>query len=64
MTAAAGWRPGGHIATIVAGPGAKLGARLNTPVDHYSILQTIEDLLGLPRLRGAACACTPSLVRF
>jgi hypothetical protein len=25
------------------------------------VLQTIEDLLGLPRLRGAACACTPSL---
>jgi hypothetical protein len=52
---------GGHIATIIAGPGAKPGARLTTPVDHYSILQTIEDLLGLPRLRGAACACTPSL---
>jgi len=30
-------------------------------VDHYSVLQTIEDILGLPRLRGAACACTPSL---
>lgn len=30
-------------------------------VDHYSTLQTIEDLLGLPRLRGAACVCTPSL---
>ncbi len=52
---------GGHIATIVAGPGAKRSARLTTPVDHYSTLQTIEDLLGLPRLRGAACTCTPSL---
>ncbi|MDQ6778915.1 MAG: alkaline phosphatase family protein [Actinomycetota bacterium] len=52
---------GGHVATIVAGGGAKRGARLTTPVDHYSVLQTIEDLLGLPRLRGAACACTPSL---
>ena len=52
---------GGHIATIVAGPGARRGAKLSTPVDQYSILQTIEDLLGLPRLRGAACACTPSL---
>jgi hypothetical protein len=52
---------GGHIATIVAGPGARPGARLSTPVDHYSVLQTIEDLLGLARLRGAACACTPSL---
>lgn len=52
---------GGHVATIIAGPLARHGARLTTPVDHYSVLQTIEDLLGLTRLRGAACACTPSL---
>jgi hypothetical protein len=52
---------GGHIPTIVAGTGARAGARLDLPVDQYSILQTIEDLLGLRRLRGAACACTPSL---
>lgn len=52
---------GGHVATIVAGPGAARGARLNAPTDHYSLLQTVEDLLGLPQLRGAACACTNSL---
>jgi hypothetical protein len=52
---------GGHIATIVAGPGARPGARLRTPADHYSLLQALEDLFGLPRLRGAACTCTPSL---
>jgi phosphatidylinositol-3-phosphatase len=52
---------GGHIVTIVAGPGAPAHARLATPTDHYSVLQTIEDLFGLRRLRGAACACTPSL---
>jgi hypothetical protein len=52
---------GGHIVTIVAGPGARARARLATPTDHYSVLQTIEDLFGLRRLRGAACACTPSL---
>ncbi|MFZ1997449.1 MAG: alkaline phosphatase family protein [Solirubrobacteraceae bacterium] len=52
---------GGHIATILAGPAARGGARLSAPVDQYSILQTIEDLLKLRRLRGAACACTPSL---
>ena len=52
---------GGHIATIVAGPGARPGARMRTPADQYSLLQTTEDLLGLPRLRGAACVCTPSL---
>jgi phosphatidylinositol-3-phosphatase len=55
---------GGHIATIVAGPGARAGARLAVPTDHYSVLQTIEDLFGLRRLRGAACACTPSLARL
>jgi hypothetical protein len=52
---------GGHIATIIAGPGARAGARLATPTDHYSTLQTIEDLFDLPRLRGAACGCTPTL---
>jgi hypothetical protein len=52
---------GGHIVTIAAGPLAKRSARLTTSADHYSLLQTIEDILGLPRLRGAACACTPTL---
>jgi hypothetical protein len=52
---------GGHVATILAGPEAKSHARLRTPTDHYSVLQAIEDLFGLPRLRGAACPCTPSL---
>ncbi len=52
---------GGHIATLAIGPGVRSGARLPTPVDHYSVLQTVEDLLGLRRLGGAACGCTPSL---
>ena len=52
---------GGHVAMIVAGPGAQRGVRFATPVDHYSLLQTIEDLFGASRLRGAACPCTPSL---
>ncbi|HWE08745.1 MAG TPA: alkaline phosphatase family protein [Solirubrobacteraceae bacterium] len=52
---------GGHIAAIVAGPGARTHARMTTPADQYSILQTLEDLLRLKRLHGAACACTPAL---
>ena len=52
---------GGHIAAIVAGPGARHGAQMTAPTDHYSVLQTIEDVLGLPRLRSAACNCTVSL---
>ena len=52
---------GGRVATIVAGSGARRGAQLTTPADHYSLLQTVEDLLGLRRLRNAACAGTSSL---
>jgi hypothetical protein len=52
---------GGHVATILAGGAARRGARLATPVDHYSTLQTIEDLFGVARLGGAACVCTPTL---
>jgi phosphatidylinositol-3-phosphatase len=52
---------GGHVVAIVAGGGARRGAVLDVPTDHYSTLQTIEDVLGLPRIRGAACKCTPSL---
>lgn len=52
---------GGHIVAVLAGGLARRGSRMSTPVDHYSVLQTIEDLFGLPRLRGAACSCTPSL---
>jgi len=55
---------GGHILTILAGGLARRGARLSTPVDHYSTLQTIEDLTRVPRQGGAACACTPSLGRL
>ena len=52
---------GGHIVTILAGGLARRAARLATPVDHYSTLQAIEDLTGVSRMGGAACACTPSL---
>src|SRR5436305_9510289 len=46
---------GGHVVTILAGPLARDGARLQTATDHYSVLQTIEDLLGVRRLGHAAC---------
>ena len=52
---------GGHVATILAGGLAVASAQLRTPTDHYSVLQTIDDLFALPRLGGAGCACTPSL---
>ncbi|MEA2255455.1 MAG: phosphatidylinositol-3-phosphatase [Solirubrobacteraceae bacterium] len=45
---------GGRIATIVAGPDVSPHGRSAQPVDHYGVLRTIEDALGLPPLGGAA----------
>ena len=45
---------GGRVATIVAGPDVRRGARQSAPVDHYGVLATIEQALGLPPLVGAA----------
>jgi hypothetical protein len=47
---------GGRIATIVAGPGVKKGSTYPTPADHYSLLRTVEDALGLSPLRNAKSA--------
>jgi len=44
-----GLAAGGHVATIVAGPGVPRGAD-RTPYDHYSLLASIESLFGLDRL--------------
>lgn len=52
---------GGRVPLILAGPPVRAGYRLSTPADHYSLLALIEDTFGLPRLRSAACPCTPSL---
>jgi phosphatidylinositol-3-phosphatase len=46
---------GGHIYTVVAGPGAAT-VTISTPLDHYSMLQMIEDNWNLPRLGNAATA--------
>jgi hypothetical protein len=45
---------GGQVATIVAGPEIRPGAREQRPVDHYGVLASIEQALGLPLLAGAA----------
>jgi hypothetical protein len=55
---------GGHIVTLVIGPGVVPGTVVSTPIDHYSILQTIEDGFGLRRLRNTRCLCTPSMGDF
>ena len=49
---------GGRIPTIVAGPAARAGARSSIPIDHYSVLNTIERALGARPMRLAGCSCT------
>jgi hypothetical protein len=55
---------GGHVVTILAGPGARRGARSAHAYDAYSILRTIEEGWRLRLLRGAACSCTRLLRAF
>src|SRR3954451_17891474 len=45
---------GGRIATVVVGRVVRPGSRSIRPVDHYGVLATVEDSLGLRRLGGAA----------
>jgi hypothetical protein len=45
---------GGAVATIVAGPDVRPHSRLPAPIDHYGVLGTIEEALGLAPLAGAA----------
>jgi phospholipase C len=52
---------GGRVPLILVGPAIRRGGRVSGPADHYSLLALIEQAFGLPRLRSAACPCTPSL---
>jgi hypothetical protein len=47
---------GGRIATILIGPDVPSGREIRLPADHYSLLASIEDRFGLPRLRLARLA--------
>jgi hypothetical protein len=47
---------GGRVATIVAGPSVRPGARSAAPIDSYGVLGSIEQALGLAPLGGAADA--------
>lgn len=42
---------GGHISTVLIGPQVKQGFADNTFYQHQSLFATLEDLLGLPRLK-------------
>jgi phosphatidylinositol-3-phosphatase len=52
---------GGRIATVVAGPDVRPGARMTRAVDHYGVLATIETTFGLAHLGGAQSASHGSL---
>jgi hypothetical protein len=45
--------PRNHIATVVVAPTVTPGLRVGRRFDHYSLLRTTEQLLGLPFLRHA-----------
>jgi phosphatidylinositol-3-phosphatase len=47
---------GNHVPLIVVGPSVVAGTRLTAPANHYTLLATWEDLLGLPRLARARTA--------
>ena len=47
-------RGGGHVATIVVGPGVPAGAQDPAPYDHYALLRSLERRFGLRPLRHAA----------
>jgi hypothetical protein len=55
---------GGHVLTLVLSPGVRAGTRVATPLDHYSLLRTVEELLGLPLAGHAADPSTPDLGGF
>ena len=52
---------GGLIATVVAGPDVRPGARMTQPIDHYGVLGSIEDAFDLARLGDARDARHGSL---
>ena len=45
-----------HIATIVISPYTRPGAKSAQPFNHYSLLRTTEDLLGIHAYLGGAAA--------
>jgi hypothetical protein len=49
-----------HIATLVISPSTPAGLKVGTRYDHYAMLRTTEEMLGLPPTLGAA-ASAPSM---
>jgi hypothetical protein len=49
-----------HIATLVIAPSVPAGTRVSTTFDHYAMLRTTEELLGISAYLGHA-ATAPSM---
>ncbi len=63
-TGAPGTSGGGRVLTLVAAPGVPAGRVVGGPFDHYSLLRTVEDAFGLPRLGQAAAPGVRALGAF
>ncbi|HEV2592074.1 MAG TPA: alkaline phosphatase family protein, partial [Gaiellaceae bacterium] len=50
-----------HVAAIIVSPYTPAGTANNTLFNHYSLLKTTEQMLGLPLLAHAADASTNSM---
>jgi len=44
---------GGHVMTLVIAPGLRRGLRVGVAYNHYSLLATVEDAVGVVRLANA-----------
>ncbi|MEW1947776.1 alkaline phosphatase family protein [Pseudarthrobacter sp902506025] len=50
----AGGTAGGQVGALILSPFSAQGGSSSQPYNHYSLLASIEDFFGLPRLAGAA----------
>lgn len=52
---------GGNVLALAAGPDARRGGVVTQTYDHYSLLRTVEDILGLPHLGRAGAPTTHAM---
>jgi hypothetical protein len=55
--------PTNQVALFVIAPSVPAGSRVGVPADHFSLLRTTEELLGLPPL-GSAARAAPLVAGF
>ena len=55
---------GGNVATLVISPAVAPGVTSTLAESHYSLVRTIEDSWGMPKLNNASCVCTPAMSEY